>query len=427
MKSRKPRKLSTALQKLSYEALEPRQLLAALPIITEFVASNSSSFVDDNGNSSDWIEIYNAGDQPVNLAGYSLTDDVDDTNKWTFPSVTLNAGAYLIVFAADDTNIGGGSDLYTGFNLSAGGEYLGLYDSSGAILSEYGSAFADYPPQYPNVSYGVKFVNNFDEISYFSTPTPNGVNNGAVTGVVEQVDVSVPAGFYENTFQVALSTITPNATIYYTLDGSTPSASNGSVYSAPLTISGTSNLRTIAESAGYLTVPDRTTSYIFIDDVLTQSLDGTAPPGWPTSWGNNLVDYGMDPDVINSEGAQVIKDALLSIPTWSVTTDLDNLFDPTIGIYSNASQRGIAWERPASVELLNPDGTEGFQVNTGLRIKGAYSRRDDNPKHSFKIYMRSEYGDSELNYAVQPLKIGLGIFSDQPEQLLLRTNLRVKT
>jgi hypothetical protein len=275
-----------------------------------------------------------------------------------------------------------------------------LYDSSGAILSEYGSAFADYPPQYPNVSYGVKFVNNFDEISYFSTPTPNGVNNGAVTGVVEQVDVSVPAGFYENTFQVALSTITPNATIYYTLDGSTPSASNGSVYSAPLTISGTSNLRTIAESAGYLTVPDRTTSYIFIDDVLTQSLDGTAPPGWPTSWGNNLVDYGMDPDVINSEGAQVIKDALLSIPTWSVTTDLDNLFDPTIGIYSNASQRGIAWERPASVELLNPDGTEGFQVNTGLRIKGAYSRRDDNPKHSFKIYMRSEYGDSELNYAV---------------------------
>ncbi|MDB4766925.1 lamin tail domain-containing protein, partial [bacterium] len=97
---------------------------------------------------------------------------------------------------------------------------------------------------------------------------------------------------------------------------------------------------------------------------------------------------------------QNVKDALLSIPSWSVTTDLDNLFDEETGIYSHAQERGEEWERAASVELINPDGSEGFQVNAGLRIKGAYSRRPENPKNSFKLYFRDEYGDSELNYPV---------------------------
>ena len=52
------------------------------------------------------------------------------------------------------------------------------------------------------------------------------------------------------------------------------------------------------------------------------------------------------------------------------------------------------------MELLNPDGSEGFQVNAGLRIRGGFSRLDSNPKHSFRLFFRSEYGDSELEYPV---------------------------
>jgi len=48
--------------------------------------------------------------------------------------------------------------------------------------------------------------------------------------------------------------------------------------------------------------------------------------------------------------------------------------------------------------LIQPDGSEGFQVNAGLRIRGGFSRQDDNPKHSFRVLFRGEYGDSELNY-----------------------------
>ena len=186
----------------------------------------------------------------------------------------------------------------------------------------------------------------------------------------------------------------------YTIDGSTPSATNGLTYSGPININSTTTLRAVASRTNYLSVPDRTWSYLFLDDVLNQSNDGSAPAGFPADWGANAVDYGIDPDVRAIEGDQAIKDALLAVPSWSITTDIENLFDANTGIYANALEDGIEWERPASVELLNGDGSEGFQVNAGLRIRGGFSRLDSNPKHSFRLFFRGEYGDSELNYPV---------------------------
>jgi hypothetical protein len=79
-------------------------------------------------------------------------------------------------------------------------------------------------------------------------------------------------------------------------------------------------------------------------------------------------------------------------------TDLNNLFNASTGIYVNAYGDGVEWERPASFELINPDGTKGFQINGGLRIRGGYSRSGDNPKHAFRLFFRSEYGESRLRY-----------------------------
>ena len=54
---------------LVFELLEQRRLLAAAPVITEFMASNGATLDDGDGNSSDWVEIYNAADQAVDIAG----------------------------------------------------------------------------------------------------------------------------------------------------------------------------------------------------------------------------------------------------------------------------------------------------------------------------------------------------------------------
>ena len=93
-----------------------------------------------------------------------------------------------------------------------------------------------------------------------------------------------------------------------------------------------------------------------------------------------------------------VDDALLSVPTISFVTDLDNLFNSSTGIYVNAQQDGRDWERPTSVELIYPDGSEGFQIDAGLRIRGGYGRQGSNPKHAFRLFFRSEYGSGKLNY-----------------------------
>src|SRR6476620_2804160 len=84
----------------AFEQLEPRLMLAAQPIISEFMASNSSSIQDGFGQHSDWIELANTGDAPINLQGYFLSDSVNNIAKWAFPASTiLNPNHYLIVFA----------------------------------------------------------------------------------------------------------------------------------------------------------------------------------------------------------------------------------------------------------------------------------------------------------------------------------------
>src|SRR5689334_21804739 len=106
-------------------ALEPRQLLAAAPFISEFVASNSTGLVDEDFDHSDWLEIYNPGEVDVNLAGYSLTDDASVPNMWQFPAVTIPSGGFLTVFAdSKDRRPTNGGKLHTNFDLSAGGGYL---------------------------------------------------------------------------------------------------------------------------------------------------------------------------------------------------------------------------------------------------------------------------------------------------------------
>ncbi len=115
-----------------FETLESRELLAADPIITEFMASNGTTLEDGDGATPDWIEIYNNGDQAVDLAGYRLTDNATDTNKWVFPNVVLGSGEFLTVFASGENTPDSAGNLHTNFSLSAGGEYLALVAPGGS-------------------------------------------------------------------------------------------------------------------------------------------------------------------------------------------------------------------------------------------------------------------------------------------------------
>jgi hypothetical protein len=232
---------------------------------------------------------------------------------------------------------------------------------------------------------------------YFTTPTPRQPNGGGLLAWPATPNFSVPHGLYNAPQVVTIQTATPGATIRYTTDGSSPMG--GTLYTGPITINRTSTLRAVATQNGHLPSDITTQTYLFLADVVTQSRNTAIAQGFPSSNINGQVlDYGMDPTVVNTIlGPQAVIDSLRSLPSISLVTDLPNLFNPQSGIYVNARSHGQNWERPVSVELINPDGTEGFQIDAGLRIRGGFSRSGSNPKHAFRLFFRNQYdGPSEF-------------------------------
>ena len=108
--------------------------------INEVVASNGNSLLDEDGDSPDWIELYNSGPDAVDLTGWSLSDDPALAARWFFPSLVVAADSYQIVFASDKNRRDPNGTLHTSFRLSGSGEFLALVDPSGAVAMDIGSS-----------------------------------------------------------------------------------------------------------------------------------------------------------------------------------------------------------------------------------------------------------------------------------------------
>lgn len=126
--------------------------------ITEFMADNQQTLLDEDGDTPDWIEVFNGDDVPVNLYDWCLTDDPADLTKWRFPPVEMPSEGLLIVFASGKDRRTVGGQLHTNFTLPAADGYLALVKPDGTtIVREYQGV--DYPPQRPDVSFGL-FMEN---------------------------------------------------------------------------------------------------------------------------------------------------------------------------------------------------------------------------------------------------------------------------
>ena len=75
--------------------------LAQSLIINESMSKNLSSVYDEDGDTPDWVEIYNNSTDPINLGNYYLSDDVNNLQKWQFPEGTLSPDSHIVVFASD--------------------------------------------------------------------------------------------------------------------------------------------------------------------------------------------------------------------------------------------------------------------------------------------------------------------------------------
>jgi len=388
-------------------------------VINEFLAANisPSGLLDEDFELNDWIEIYNRGSTSVNLAGWSLTDNADQPNEWVFPATNIDAGQYLIVFASGKDRAIPGADLHANFSLNVFGEYLGLYsaDFPPRVVQEFAPKF---PEQRNDISYGFDPSNN---LRYFTSQTPDGPNaSSPITGVVDSIHFSVKRGFFNQPFNLLLTTTTPGATIVYTTDGSVPDISfgvtNGTPYSGPININHTTALRAAAFAPDLLPSTIASQTYFFPEDIVHQPND---PIGYPTGnvWTptpdiiqtGSRAYYQMDPFIVNDpQYSNDVRAGIFSIPSMSIIIPISDLFDPNIGIYTHPQNRGIGWERACSMELVFPDGSPGAQIDCGLQIQGG-TQRDPakNAKHSFRVNFKGDYGSSKFDFPM---------FADSPVQ-----------
>ena len=208
------------------------------------------------------------------------------------------------------------------------------------------------------------------------------------------------SGFYESAFLLALSAPVKGATIYFTTNGATPQPATALRYQGPLPISTTTIVRAVAFDRGQPLTAVATRTYLFIPVILRQTA-GQFPAFWGTN-GSELVPahYAMSADLAqNTQSREIVAEGLGSLPSLSIVTDPENLFASDTGIYLHPLERGTAWERPASVEMLAQGGRDGFRADCGLRIHGGMSRHpEQTPKHSFRLTFKRRYGSAQLHF-----------------------------
>ncbi len=382
-------------------------------IISEFMASNNSQLQDEDGDYSDWIELFNTTDSAINLPGWSLTDNEDQPLKWIIPNVTIEAHEYLVIFASGKDRKLDKDKLHANFKLSGSGEFLALVKPGGI---QYATVFdPTYPEQFEDISYGVFRSENM----YFTEPTPGAVN--IKSPYVPPPDFSVGHGHFFDSFSLEFSSELDSVYIYFTIDASTPSTTNGIKYSEPINIDTTTVVRAVAVRNGSSSVT-KTQSYFFPEDVIHQPF---YPSGYPVQWLQPVdgtddhipiaSDYGMHARVIDhSTVSPIITESLLDLPVVSIVSDIDNFFSEsthpdTGGIYMYTGapdgptrnlqyHLGRGWVRPTSLEYFNSqNGSIDFQVNCCIELHGGASRTPwKTAKHSFKLGFKSEYGPSKL-------------------------------
>ena len=523
--------------------------------ITEFMADNRTTIEDEDGDASDWIEIFNSGTEPVNLGGYFLTDTTDTLTSWSFPAVELAENGFLLVFASGKDRRDPESELHTNFRLSNDGEYLALVHPDGtSILAEFGTEQNPFPEQFEDSSYGlmqgggltpttfigpaqqarvlippddslggdwtlqdfddagwqaaqmgigydenntytqefgangnlgdalndvntsvyirvpfevsdpstitnltlrmkyddgfVAYLNdtliadvnapggltwdseatgnhpdneavNFQEWNitsfvdrltpgtnvlaihglndgltssdmlitaeirgtritdpsiggpgYLATPSPRTFNGDTFGGFVGDTSFDIDRGFFEEPFDLEITSSTEGAEIRYTLDGTPPSPTRGQVYMGPIRITGTTIVRAMAHVARLRPTNIDTQTYLFPEDVVQQ----------PRMRSSVTQSATLGPQMV---------DSLKAVPTVSIVTD-----NP--GPFQNEGGGNIRSESPTSVEMIFPDGRPGFQENAGLKHFGGYYTNF--PKKSFRIGFRSQYGATKVEY-----------------------------
>lgn len=404
-------------------------------IINEVMASNAGTIADEDGDYEDWIELFNYGEEDINLEGFGLSDDYGDLFRWYFPEVVIGPGEYLLVWASGKNRRLPGKPLHTIFSISSAGEEVLLTAPDGTIVDELEPVYIP-----TGITIG-RIPGDASSWYYFDEPTPGTANTtNPWEGIQGPPDFSHPGGFYTSDFFLELSA-GDETMIYYTLDGSVPDSAN---------VGGTTfqYKNQYPEHPGspvgpFLERSFRTHKY---SDPIHIS-DHTGNPDGIHLINTSFTEMPLVPQDEVAEGvvvrARAYREGYLpgkvathtylpgegifdrfDLPVVSVAIPDTSLFEYSRGIYvagkafdnwrkdhpdadiwpaapANWGYSGFGWEREMHLELFDAGGSALLRQNLGMRIHGGWSR--SNPKKSLRVYARNIYDtDNEIHHVFFP-------------------------
>jgi hypothetical protein len=332
--------------------LDPNTPLTGI-VISEFMADNETGLRDEDGDTSDWIELFNGNRVAVNLEGWYLTDTPLNLTKWRMPNVGIAESDYLVLFASAKNRTHSTSSLHTNFRLSKNaGSYLALVDPTGTKVV---SAFVSYPAQAADTSYG-RDRNDPSLVGYYAAPTPRAANTIAGAGFAADVLFSKAGSTFVSPFMLSLATPDTNTVIRYFLVTNAVTAAatnvpnlNSPLYTSPIQISGPTIVRARAFSTGPGVFPGKIRSETYLrlsSNVLNFSSDlpliiihnfGAGP--YPTSQAEFLAafavfDPGYDrasltntPVLMTRAGVNLRGYSTLTYPKSSFAVEFKNEFN----------------------------------------------------------------------------------------------------
>ncbi len=213
--------------------------------INEYSASNLDNIKDSFNKTEDWLEIYNASNQDIDISGWYLSDKEDSIDKWLIPQGTLlPANGFLTFFCSGKDGLYNG-EYHTNFKLTqtSGDDVLVIADAQQTIVDQ--AALSLTLAEHSNC----RLTDGADEWAVSTAPSFGLSNNTTPNfkGYTNEPSMSLDAGFYNNEITVELTNNESNSTLRYTIDGSNP-LPNSPIYTDPINISETTVIKARAYS-----------------------------------------------------------------------------------------------------------------------------------------------------------------------------------
>ena len=327
-------------------------------VFNEIMVGNIDQYIDHSYNYGAWAEIYNPTLLNIQLDGLYVSDNMAEPRKFQLAAGTgvIKGKNYKVIYfdhnSADGT-FGDTAYRQVRFKLQNGGGTLYLFDASGKLLTS-----ADYPELITRCSWA-RTQDGGSEWRWTGEPSLAASNNESnfADFRLEAPFVDTDSRLFTEPFTVQV-TIPEGATLRYTTDGTTPTATNGKTSQDGIfDISATTILRLCLLQEDMLPSPVVTRSYIYRNH-----------------------DYYL--------------------PVISIATNPDNLYDNTIGVYVDGtngvdgrnhgkSNINMDWERPVNFEYITPDGEMAVNQEAEFVISGGWSRHY--APSSFKIKGTNRY------------------------------------